>query len=111
MTKLTLLAPARCVAALLAMVLAPLPPRSIGKEDDAHSTNTNSSSAMLAHTVCRALKACALLDRLLAPGCAAAKMKKATTATTIVQSWITHRIGIILPPLLERWCNCNKDSG
>jgi hypothetical protein len=70
MTKITLPAPARCVAALLATVPPPppLPPLLVGREDDADSTNGNSSPAVLAHAVCQVLKAHRSLDRPL-PAC------------------------------------------
>ncbi len=46
------------------MPLLPLP-LLFGREDDAFSTHADSSPAMLAHVVCRALKAHVLLDRPL----------------------------------------------
>jgi hypothetical protein len=65
LAKLTLSMPNRCVKALLAMVPPlPLPPL-FGREDDARFTNTNSSPTVLAHTICRVLKAHASSDRPL----------------------------------------------
>ncbi len=58
---LSLPVPARCLVVLLAMV-PPLSPPSVGGEDEAPSTNANSSPAPLAHAVCQVLKACTLLD-------------------------------------------------
>ncbi len=50
-------------------MVAPLPlPPSFGGEDNACSTNANSSPTMLAHAVCQVLKACTSIDRPLLAG-------------------------------------------
>jgi hypothetical protein len=79
LTKLTLLTPARCLAALHAMVLPPLPPLpplSVGGEDATCSTNADSNPTALVHAICRALKARALSDRPLSTGCLGGKDSK-----------------------------------
>ncbi len=69
LTKLSLPVPTRCIAVLLAMVPPPPPPQLVGKEDDIHFfTNAKSSPAVLAHSICRALKDHALLDWPLPAG-------------------------------------------
>jgi hypothetical protein len=80
--KLTLPAPARCLKALLAMVLPLPPPPLFCGEDNTRSTNANSIPAALAHAVCRMLKARALSGPSR-PGPRAAKTVKATTAMTM----------------------------
>jgi hypothetical protein len=78
LTELTLPAPTRCIAALLAMVSPPplpLPP-SVGEEDDARSTYANSNPAVLAHAVCRAKEARTLLDQPLPAGHVGGKGRK-----------------------------------
>ncbi len=62
MTNLTLPTSIRCVKALLVMVPPLPPPLLFGGEDDAHSTNANSSPTALAHTICWTLKAPTLSD-------------------------------------------------
>ncbi len=65
------------------MLPPPLPP-SVRGEDNARSTNANSSPTALAYAVCRALKACVLSDRPLLAGPAGGKMAKAMAATMMV---------------------------
>jgi hypothetical protein len=66
LTKLTLPKPARCITALLAIMLLPLMPSPlVCEEDDARSTNADSRPAALVHAVCRAMKAHVSSDWLL----------------------------------------------
>jgi hypothetical protein len=65
--------PTRCIKALLAMMLLPLPPLFFGGEDNTRSTNANSSPTALAHTICRALEACTTSDRPLPASCVGGK--------------------------------------
>jgi hypothetical protein len=67
---------ARCAVMLLVLVL-PLPPPLVGKEDDSHSTNVKRSFAALAH-------ACDGGNDDGYDSCRG-------------QSWITHRIRLVLP--------------
>ncbi len=77
MTKLILSAPARCIKALLAMVLLPPPPSpTFGREDNACSTNVNRSPTTWAHAVCQGIKARASSDRPLPAGRAGSKVGK-----------------------------------
>jgi hypothetical protein len=57
LTKLIVPTPARCIVALLTMVLPSPLLLSIGREDDACSTNVDRSPTALAHAVFWALKA------------------------------------------------------
>ncbi len=83
MAELTLHAPARCIKALLAMMLPPpLPPLFVG-EYNACSTHANSSPTVSAYAICRALKACALLVWPLLAGPAGGKDGKGNGATTM----------------------------
>ncbi len=68
MTKLPLRAPARCIKALLAMVLPPLLLPLFSREDNACSTNVDSSLTLLVHAICWTLKAFVSLDRPLPAG-------------------------------------------
>jgi hypothetical protein len=55
------------------MVPPPPSPPLFGREDEARSTNANSSPTASAHAICRALKACTLLDQPLPTSLAWAK--------------------------------------
>jgi hypothetical protein len=74
--QVSLPAPLRCIAVFLAMGPPPLLLPLIGGEDDAHSTNADSSPAVSASAVCWALKACVLLDQPLPAGHAGSKDSK-----------------------------------
>jgi hypothetical protein len=76
----------------------PLPLSSVDVEDDAFYTNANSSPATLAHTICWALEAHALLDRPLPAGRAGGKGGNNDGGTGGgSRSRIAHLIGMVLP--------------
>jgi hypothetical protein len=100
LTQLTLPMPVRCITALLAMkppLPPPQPPLLIGWEDNTCSTNANSSPTMSAHAVFQALKAGALFDQPLLASPVGGKDSKGNCGNMMAQSWIAHRIGMILP--------------
>jgi hypothetical protein len=76
----------------------PPPPPLVGEEDDACYSNANSSPAMLAQAVFRALESRTLLDGPLPADCVGGKGGNDDGGTGGgSQSRIAHRIGMVLP--------------
>ncbi len=76
----------------------PPPPPSVGKEDDACYTNSDSSPTTLVQAVFRALESRASLDRPLPASCAGGKGGDDDGGMDGgSQSRIAHRIGMVLP--------------
>jgi hypothetical protein len=104
LTKLILPAPTRFIVGILAMVpLLPPPPLLllpplIGGEDNARSTNANSSPATSAHAVFQALKAPALLDQPLLASCAGGKDSKGDSGNNNCVK-LDHALDQDFPPL------------
>jgi hypothetical protein len=92
--------------------LPPPPPPSVGKEDDACYTNTDSSLATLAQAVCRALKSRASLDRPLPAGRVGDKGGDDDGGIDGGgRSRIAHRIGMVLPSPTRGGTTANMVAG
>jgi hypothetical protein len=88
------------------------PPLLVGVGDDACYRNTDSSPATSAHPVCRALNAHALSEWPLLAGCAGGKGSNNDGGTGgSGQSWIAHRISMVLPSPSGWQRDSNKDGG
>ncbi len=94
-------------------MLPPLPPPLlVGVEDDTCYTNANSSPASSAHAVCRALKACAMLDQPLPAGHMGGKGGDDDSRTSgDGQSWIAHRIGMVLSSPPQGSATATREAG
>jgi hypothetical protein len=85
------------------------PPPLVSMEDDACYMNADSSPTTYAHTVCRALNACALFEQPLPAGCAGDKGGNNDGGTSGGgRYWIVRRIGMVLPSPPERQRNSNE---